>query len=82
MGKGALTQGNAPETYFAITPNDSTLLQGLQWIRVGTAGNLVITGLQGGAAAVTLAVTAGEYVPFGAGFVMAASSAGGLVGFA
>jgi hypothetical protein len=66
-----------------ITPSDTTLLQGYQWLRIGGAGNLVLKGSDSGAVATAaIAVTAGEYVPFGAGYVMAATTATGIQGFA
>jgi hypothetical protein len=82
MGKPAQSPRNAPSQFFGITPNDSVKFEGMQWIRVGGAGNLVIKGVQDGATARTYAVTAGEYVPFGAGYVMAATTATTLEGLA
>lgn len=71
----------APRTFKTITPSDTTLLDHLQWIRVGGAGNMVIKGVEPDAVAETFAATAGEYVPFGSGYVMAATTATGLKGF-
>jgi hypothetical protein len=71
-----------PVSYQAITPSDTALVGGYQFLRVGVAGNLAIKGVND-AAAVTLAVTAGEYVPFSAGYVMATNTtATGVVGIA
>jgi hypothetical protein len=68
------------DTYVAITPNDAVLLRNLDYLRIGGDGNLVLKSMNG-SNPVTLAVTAGEYVPFGDGYVMAASSATGIAGF-
>lgn len=82
MPRPTSSRDSAPSIFMGVTPNDSTLLQGLQFLRIGGAGNLVLKSAEGPTATVTLAVTAGEYVPFGAGYVMAASTATGIVGMA
>lgn len=69
-----------PESFQAVTPSDSTLLAGFQWLRVGVAGNLVVQG-PNDASSVTIAVGAAEYVPFAAGYVKAATTATGIVAF-
>lgn len=71
----------APQGYVAITPSDTVPILGIQWLRVGTAGNLTLANITG-AGSVTLAVTAGEYIPFGNGFVMnTGTNATGIVAF-
>ena len=80
MGISSNNVKGLPDTFPTITPSDSALITNLQYIRVGGAGNLVIKGIDG--TVQTLAVTAGEYVPFGSGYVMAATTATGLVAFA
>lgn len=67
-------------TYVAIVPADATLLKNFQWLYVTGAGNLVLKGTEGGAVPVTIAVAANSYHPFGEGFVMAATTATGVVG--
>lgn len=62
-----------------VTKSDTNVLKGLSWLRVGGAGNLVIEGANG--QEVTLAVTAGEYVPFNEGKVKLATDATGIVAF-
>lgn len=76
------TNPDAPSIFAAITPNDNTRLEGWRFLRIGGAGNLVLKGASPDADTVTLAVSAGEYVPFGAGVVMAATTATSIVGFA
>jgi hypothetical protein len=52
-----------------------------QYLRVGVAGNLALKG-SADASAVTIPVTAGEYVPFNSGQVMATNTtATGIVAF-
>jgi hypothetical protein len=74
----ASTKANAPSQFFDVTPNDAKLLEGLQWLRITGAGNLLLKSASGPTASVTIAVAAGEYVPFGAGYVMAATTATGI----
>lgn len=62
-----------------VTPSDSNVLANLSWLRIGGAGNLVIEGVNG--VEVTLAVPAGEYVPFTGGKVKIATTATGIVAF-
>lgn len=57
----------------AVTPSDDNWYDNVKWLRVGGAGNLVIKG--DGGSTVTIAVAAGEYVPFVGGRVMAATTA-------
>lgn len=75
MNQGIRTSENAPENFFAITPSDATLLQGLQYLYVVESGNLVIKGAAPGSAPRTWPVTAGQVILFGAGYVMAATDA-------
>jgi hypothetical protein len=69
-----------PEIFTTITPADATLLSGYQWLRIGGAGDLVVQG-PWQSAPETIPVEAGEYVPFGSGYVMAATTATGIKGF-
>lgn len=66
--------------YFDIVPSDVTLLKNLQYLRIGGAGNLVLKGRGASAPTASIAVAAGEYVPFGDGYVMAATTATAIVG--
>jgi|GEM_PF-3453842 len=59
---------NAPDTYVAITPNNSTLLKGFKELFVVTAGNLELGSVNGGTTS-AFAVPAGAHIPFGAGYV-------------
>lgn len=67
--------------YFDVVPSDGTLLKNLEYLRIGGAGNLVLKGRSASAPTSAIAVAAGEYVPFGDGYVMAATTATGIVGF-
>jgi hypothetical protein len=69
----ALPNGFAPTQFTTVTPSDSVMLSGLQFLRVGVAGNLAVKGV-GQSTAVTVAVSAGEYFAFGAGYVMATNT--------
>lgn len=82
MASTQLSRNGAPQTIFTITKSDSNRLDGLQWIRCGGDGNLVLKSIEPDALSITIAVTAGEYVPFGSGYVMNATTATPLVGFA
>lgn len=64
---------SGPTQYAAITPSDSTLLTGYQFLRIGVAGNISIKPTVGGTA-VVIVVTTGEYFPFGTGVVMATNT--------
>jgi hypothetical protein len=76
----APASGAAPVSFVAITPSDTDVIGGFLFLRIGGAGNLAVKGVDDGAA-VTIAVTAGEYFPFGAGFVMSTNTtATGIVG--
>jgi len=75
MSRVLPTSANAPNTFFEVTPADGALLQGCQYLRIGGAGNLVLKGVQPDAVARTYVVAEGEYFPFGAGYVMAATTA-------
>lgn len=81
MPKPTPTSPNAPSTFFDVTPSDSAMLQGCQWLRITGAGNLVLKGSGPSAAIITVAAVAGEWVPFGAGYVMVASTATGIQAF-
>ena len=74
--------GNYPPGQFVlVTPSDTAVLTGVQWLRVGAAGNLALQSLAGGTP-VVIAVTAGEYLPFGYGYVMNTNTtATGIVAF-
>jgi hypothetical protein len=76
---GGVTGGTVASVR-AITPSDSTVVT-TNYLRIGGAGNLALKGTSDGAA-VTIAVTAGEYVPFSSGNVMATNTtATGIVAF-
>ena len=75
MAEPLPTRGNAPKTYKTLTPNNTILLQGWQWLRAKNDGDLIIKGCEPDAVAETIAVTAGEYFPFGAGYLMVGSTA-------
>lgn len=70
---------NTPGFFADVAPDDDVLIQNRSWIRVGGAGNLVLKGWNSDT--VTLAVAAGEYVPFRSGYIMEATTATGLVLF-
>lgn len=78
------TRDGAPATFVDVTKSDSTRLEGFQWLRIGGDGNLCLKGIETGAVACTpFAVLAGEYVPFGAGYVMSTgTTATGILGIA
>lgn len=69
-----------PNEYNPVTPSDTTLLSGCSYLRVGVAGNLVLQG-KNSSTPVTIPAAANEYVPFGSGMVMAATTATGIVAF-
>ena len=74
--------GVNPGAIIAITPNDSTVIEGISTLLVTVAGNLSIKGTQAGAAATTaFAVTVGMqiYVP-GKCIVMATNTTATVVG--
>lgn len=73
------TSTNPPTVFVTITPNDTTVLGGYQWLRCGSAGNLVLKSDLNAATACTIVVTAGEYVPFGGGIVMTTGHSAGTV---
>jgi len=62
-------------SWTAVTPSDTTLLSGLQWLYVGGTGDVVIKGLNDSAAATLKAVPVGGWIPFAGGYVMAATTA-------
>lgn len=65
----------SPCTSFAdITKSDTTLLTGLQWIYVGGTGDLVLKSADGTTTGTFKAVPVGTFIPFGSGYVMAAST--------
>jgi hypothetical protein len=67
--------------FTSVTPSDSVPIGNATWLRIGAAGNLVLRG-PSDAADVTIAVTAGEYLPVGAGIlVKVATTATGIVAF-
>ena len=68
-----------PESFQAVTPSDTTLLSGCQFLYVGGTGTLVLKGFNDAGPTTLTAVPAGEFVPFGAGYVMAASTTTGIV---
>lgn len=77
-----VSNGPPGSAWTAITPNDVTVLSGLQFLRVGVGGNLSIKA-PSGAAAVVVPVLTGEYVPFTGGIVMnAGTTATGIVAVA
>lgn len=65
---------SGPTHFAAVTPSDSVLLAGGSFLRVTTAGDLVLKSADG-SSTVTVAVTLGEWVPFYSGYVMAATTA-------
>lgn len=69
-----------PDLFVAITPDDDTLLSGLQYLRVTGAGNLVLMS-KNGDTSITVPAQAHEYVPFGGGYVMETTTATGILGF-
>lgn len=69
----------SPGFFADVTPDDDVTHKNMSWIRVGGAGNLVLQGWNGDE--VTIAVAAGEYVPFRTGIIKEATSASGLVLF-
>lgn len=73
----------APSEYTNVVTSD-TLIQGpFQYLRIGVAGNLVLKSATPGAVVTSaMAVTAGEYVPFGSGYIMATNTtASSIVAF-
>lgn len=84
MGDGTFARSvysASPNNYLSITPSDDTLLSGIQFIRVGGAGNIALKGVNPDSSVVTIAVSGGEYLPFGSGYIMAATTATSIVGF-
>lgn len=82
MAYGALSSTQSPQSFVAVTPSDTVAVTGVQWLRIGAAGNLALQGIATGSTPVTMAVTAGEYVPFGNGLVMATgTTATGIIAF-
>lgn len=79
-GNPFVTSNLNPSSFQPVTPSDTVLQPGgFKVLRIGVAGNLVLKGLDGISSGV-MAVTAGEYVPFGAGYVMATgTTATGIV---
>lgn len=70
-----------PDLFVDITPSNSTLLSGLQYLRVTGAGNLALKSKNGGPSIIVPA-QAHEYVPFGSGYVMSTgTTATGIQGF-
>lgn len=63
-----------PQAFVAVTPSDSNVLYGAQWLYVGTAGNVAIKGLNDSAAATLSNVPAGSFIPFANGSVMATNT--------
>lgn len=63
-----------PESALAITPNDTTLLDGLQYLYIGVSGDVALKGYNDTAAVVFKAVPQGSFIPFGAGYVMATNT--------
>lgn len=75
------TDGN-PTSFEDIVPSDTNLIAGVEYLRIGGAGNLALKGPNDVAACTPMAVTAGEYVPFGSGYVMATgTTASAIVAF-
>lgn len=70
----------APRSFVAVTPSNVTVISGASFLRCAGAGNLVLRGVSDGSS-VTIAVNAGEYVPFGTGKVLATTTATGIVAF-
>ena len=74
-----VTDEASPGLFADVVPDDDVTHKNVSWIRVGVAGNLVLAGWNSDT--VTLAVAAGEYVPFRTGKIMEATTATGLVLF-
>lgn len=67
----------SPGFFADVVPDDDVAHANRSWIRVGGAGNLVLQGWNGDE--VTIAVAAGEYVPFRTGTIKETTTATGLV---
>ena len=68
------SRASPPESFPSITPSDTTLLSGLQYLYVGVSGDVALKGFNDAAATVFKAVPQGSYIPFGAGYVMATNT--------
>lgn len=79
-GGPIIARSGPPESFVAITPSDTSFLDGYQWLYVTGAGNLVLQG-RDDASGVTIAIAANTFVPFAAGLVKAATTATGIFGF-
>lgn len=69
----------SPGFFSDVTPDNDVMHENRSWIRVGTAGNLVLQGWNGDE--VTIAAVAGEYVPFRTGTIRETTTAADLVLF-
>lgn len=71
-----------PVSFVTLTPSDTIPVGGgWQWLKIGVAGNLSLKGLNDTAACTAFPVAAGEYVPFGGGYIMVTgTSATGFTG--
>lgn len=67
-------RNSAPEGMLTITPSDSTLLSGLQYIYIGVSGDVALKGYNDATATVFKAVPQGSLLPFGAGYVMSTNT--------
>lgn len=71
-----------PGHILAITPSDTDVYTMFSYLRVEGAGDVVVRGTQSASPTVSLAATAGEYIPFKGGTIMATgTTATGLVLF-
>lgn len=65
----------APVSFVAVTPGNTTLLGGFQYLYVAVAGNLELQGVDDAASTGAFAVLAGALIPFGAGYVRSLTTA-------
>lgn len=78
-GNPFITSNLNPSSFQPVVPSDTVQLGGFKVLRIGVAGNLTLKGMDGISSGV-MAVASGEYVPFGAGLVMATgTTATGIV---
>lgn len=72
-------RGN-PDMFINVTPSDSVLHTEMAYLLVTGAGDVILKS-RVGPGTITIAATAGQIIPFGGGYVMAASTATGIKGF-
>lgn len=63
-----------PQAFSAVTPSDTVLLSGQQYLYIGVIGDVAIKGPNDTVATVFKAVPQGTYMPFGSGYVMATNT--------